>query len=59
MMKCVIVNPERLPQASANLAKTFSQIYNTDPDFRERVRQDLIKRGFIKRDINPSKHTEK
>lgn len=47
-MKCVIINPERLQQASTNLAKTFSQIYNTDADFRERIRQDLIKKGVIK-----------
>jgi|GEM_PF-1885547 len=47
-MKCVITNPERLPQASTNLSKAFSDLYNNSPDFRERVRQNLIKRGAIK-----------
>lgn len=58
-MKAIIVNPERLPQASINLAKAFSDLYNNDPDFRERVRQDLIREGVIKGNIHPSKHTEK
>lgn len=47
-MKCIITNPERLSQASTNLSKAFSNLYNNSPDFRERVRQDLIKRGVIK-----------
>lgn len=47
-MKCIITNPERLPQASINLAKAFSDLYNNSPDFRKRVKQDLIKRGAIK-----------
>lgn len=58
-MKCVIVNPERLPQASTNLAKAFFDLYNNNPDFRERIRQDLIKRGVIKGDIKLNKNTEK
>jgi hypothetical protein len=47
-MKCIIVNPEQLSHASTNLAKTFSNLYNNNSDFRKRIKQDLIKRGVIK-----------
>lgn len=47
-MKCVIVNPERIPAAGEAIAKDFSNSINNDPAFRQRVIQDLIKRGFIK-----------
>jgi hypothetical protein len=47
-MKCVIVNPERIPAAEKTIAKDFSSLINTDPVFRQLIIQDLIKRGFIK-----------
>lgn len=47
-MKCVIVNPERIPAAEEKLADAFIDLINTSPDFRRRVIQKLIDKGAIK-----------
>lgn len=43
-MEVVIVNPERLEQASINMTKGFCHLINTDPEFRKQIEKDIQKK---------------
>lgn len=50
-MEVVIVNPERLEQASINMTKGFCRLINTDPVFRKQIELDIkrkIESGELK-----------
>lgn len=43
-MEVVIVNPERLKQASINMTKGFCRLINTDSEFRKQIELDIKKK---------------
>lgn len=43
-MKAVIVNPERLEQASINMTKGFCHLINIDPELRKQIELGIERR---------------
>lgn len=59
-MNVVIVNPERLEQASINMTKGFYHLINTDPEFRRQIELGIKRRiesGELK--VNESNEVRK
>lgn len=44
MGEVIIVNPERMEQASKNMTKAFCHLINTDPEFRKQIEKGIKRR---------------